>query len=260
VTTESLDALRFERRPALKEPTLVLAFSGWSDAGAAASTAVTYLASQTGAEKFAAIDGEEFFDFTVQRPMVRLDAQQIRQLTWPTYEFSAADGVDLVFAVGPEPHLRWRSFCGNVVRCAKEVGIARVALLGSFLADVLYSDPVPLTGFASDPAILGRLNVQPTGYEGPTGIAGAIADAFRREGFTIGSLWAAIPHYVAATPNPRGALALVLKLREWIGVTVDLAPLEAAAVAFQSQLVEAVEADADLSKYVRKLRKSETSH
>jgi predicted ATP-grasp superfamily ATP-dependent carboligase len=135
-----------------------------------------------------------------------------------------------------------------------------VVLLGAFLAEVLYTDPVPLTGFSSDPTLLARLRVSPTAYQGPTGIVGALADTVRRRSLPLFSLWAAIPHYIAGTPNPRGALALLLKLREWAELPIDLAPLESAAATFQSQLLEAVEGNAELSKYIRNLKKGETSH
>jgi hypothetical protein len=254
-----VDALTLENEPELSSPrTLLIAFSGWSDAGSAATNAVQYVAAQLSAQRFASIDGEEFFDFTVQRPLVRLDEQQIRQLDWPGWQFSAAR--NLVFATGPEPHLRWRTFCGHVVRLVEQVKIERVALLGAFLAEVLYTDPVPLTGFATDPSVLERLRISPTAYQGPTGIVGALADAVRRRSLPLFSLWAAIPHYIAGTPNPRGALALLLKLREWVDLPIDMAPLESAAATFQSQLLEAVEGNAELSKYIRNLKKGETSH
>jgi len=254
-----VDPLTFETLPELSSPrTLLIAFSGWSDAGSAATNAVQYVASQMSAQKFASIDGEEFFDFTVQRPLVRLDEQQIRQLDWPGWQFSAAR--NLVCATGPEPHLKWRTFCGLDERLLEQVQIERVALLGAFLAEVLYTDPVPLTGFSSDPSILERLRVSPTAYQGPTGIVGALADAVRRRSLPLFSLWAAIPHYIAGTPNPRGTLALLLKLREWTNLPIDLAPLESAAATFQSQLLEAVEGNAELSKYIRNLKKGETSH
>jgi PAC2 family len=254
-----VDALILESVPELSSPrTLLIAFSGWSDAGSAATNAVQYVAAQMSAQKFASIDGEEFFDFTVQRPLVRLDEQQIRQLDWPGWQFSAAR--NLVFATGPEPHFKWRTFCGLVERLLERVQIERVVLLGAFLAEVLYTDPVPLTGFSSDPTILERLRVSPTAYQGPTGIVGALADAVRRRSLPLFSLWAAIPHYIAGTPNPRGALALLLKLREWGELPIDLAPLESAAATFQTQLLEAVEGNAELSKYIRNLKKGETSH
>lgn len=254
----SVDALAIDFRPEVDRPTLLMAFSGWSDAGSAATNAVQYAATQVGAQKFAAIDGEEFFDFTVQHPLVRLDERQIRQLQWPSYEFSAARNI--VFVAGPEPHLRWRTFCGVVEQLVAELRVERVALLGAFLAEVLYTDPVPLTGFASDPTVLDRLKVSSTAYQGPTGIVGALADALRRKGLSVFSLWAAIPHYIAATPNPRGTLALLLKLREWMELAIDLAPLEAAAATFQAQLLDAVEGNAELSSYIRGLKKDDTSH
>lgn len=253
-----VEALTIEFRPDVEHPTLLMAFSGWSDAGSAATNAVQYVAAQLEAQKFAAIDGEEFFDFTVQRPLVRLDNHQLRHLQWPGYEFSAAR--NMIFAVGPEPHLRWKAFCANVLRLVDELKVERVVLLGAFLAEVLYADPVPLTGFASDPALLDRLKVSTTAYQGPTGIVGALADSVRRKGLPLFSLWAAIPHYIAATPNPRGTLALLLKLREWIELPIDMAPLESAAATFQAQLAEAVESNTELANYIHGLKKGETSH
>lgn len=254
----TVDALTIEFRPEVEHPTLVMAFSGWSDAGSAATTAVQYAAARLEARKFAVIDGEEFFDFTVQRPLVRLDDQQIRHLQWPGVEFSAAR--NLIFATAPEPHLRWKAFCATIVRLLQELRVERVALLGAFLAEVMYTDPVPLTGFASDPALLERLKVSATAYQGPTGIVGALADYVRRQGLPLFSLWAAIPHYIAGAPNPRGALALLLKLREWIDLPIDMAPLESASATFQAQLLDAVEGNAELSSYIRGLKKGETSH
>ncbi len=252
------DSLTIHFRPEIEHPTLVMAFSGWSDAGSAATAAVQYVAARLEAQKFASIDGEEFFDFTVQRPLVRLGDQQIRHLQWPGCEFSAAH--NLIFAVGPEPHLRWKTFCGNVVRLMEELKVEQVALLGAFLSEVMYTDPVPLTGFASDPALLDRLKVSATAYQGPTGIASALADGVYRKGLPLFSLWAAIPHYIAGTPNPRGALALLLKLREWIDLPIDMAPLESAAATFQAQLLKAVESNAELSSYIQGMKKDETSH
>ncbi|MEA2624736.1 MAG: hypothetical protein QOD06_781 [Candidatus Binatota bacterium] len=255
-----MDRVRIEAKPALRRPTLVAAFSGWNDAGSSATTAVQYTAERLGATPFASIEGEEFFDFTVQRPMVKLDGNQLRTIEWTDFAFLAEETSDLIFLTAPEPHLRWKTFCESVLHVARETGVQRVALLGSFLAQVVYSDPVPVTGFASDPQALTSLAIAPTTYQGPTGIVGVLADAFRRESIPVVSIWAAVPHYIAATPNPRAALALLLKLRGWLDIALELGPLEAAATMFQSKLLEAIESDRDLSNYVRGLKKDEPSH
>lgn len=257
---ESGSRLELERRPDFHEPTLLVAFAGWNDAGLAASTAVQYAAEQLGAKRCARLDGEEFFDSTVQRPLVKLDAEGLREIVWPSFDCLAADAHGVAFLTAPEPHLRWKTFSREMVGLGRELGVARVGLLGSFLAQVVYSDPVPVSGFSTDAALLARLHVGSTHYEGPTGIVGVLADAFRRESIPVVSLWAAVPHYIAAAANPRAALALLLKVREWIGLPIDLAPIEAAASTFQAKLLEAVEGDSDLSSYVRTLKKDEPSH
>ena len=258
--TDSGTSLAFERTPALHAPTLVCAFSGWNDAGLAATAAVQYVAERLEAKRFFTLDGEEFYDFTVQRPLVRLDESNVRQITWPSLEFLAADGHRLAFLTAPEPHLHWRSFSRQIVEVCRAIGAERVGLLGSFLAQVVHSDPVPVTGFASEPALLENLRVGTTSYEGPTGIVGVLLDALRRESIPVVSLWAAVPHYIAAAANPRAALALLLKLREWIDLPIDTGPMEAAASSFQAKLLEAVEGDSDLATYVRGLKKDEQSH
>jgi len=202
------DALRRRVEPALSDPTLLVAFEGWSDAGEAASLAAAYVSDALGLVPLAEIDPDGFFDFTVQRPRVHLDEDGARTLEWPSFDFrfgALREGRDVVVAAGPEPHLRWRAFSDRVVAYAAELGVRRVVLLGAYLADVVYSRPVALSGFASNPRWLGEVAATTSRYEGPTGMVGVLAHRFQAAGLDIISLWAGLPHYIDATPNPRGA-------------------------------------------------------
>lgn len=256
-----MEPLILHSHPALRRPIIVLAFSGWSDAGQSATTAVRFLAEQFGATKLASIEPEEFFDFTVVRPQVRLVEGRHRSIEWTTIEFSAASvGAtphDYIFGWGPEPHLKWKTFCTAVLTLAQQTGAELIVTLGGYLAEVLYSRPVPVTGFASDPERLQRIDVSGTRYEGPTGIVGVLGDALRSAGVEHVSLWAALPHYIAAMPNPRGSLALLLRLTELLELPVDLTPLKEAAATFEQQVNDAVTKDPQLSAYVRELKKRE---
>jgi proteasome assembly chaperone (PAC2) family protein len=259
-----VESLRFHSRPGLRRPALVLAFSGWNDAGQCATSAVRLLSEQLGAAKFASIDPEEFYDFTVSRPHVRLVEGARRAVKWITLDFYAAvvSAIprDYVFAWGPEPHLRWRTFTGLILQLARECGAELVVTLGGYLAEVVYTRPVPVTGFSSDTDLLQRADVGATRYEGPTGIVGVLADACRSAGIASVSLWAALPHYIAAAPNPRGTLALLLRLTDLLDLPVDLRPLQTEAAEFEQHVNEAVAADAQLSAYVRELKKRESSN
>jgi predicted ATP-grasp superfamily ATP-dependent carboligase len=251
----------FEDRPSLRSPVLLLSFAGWSDAGASATTAVRYLAEQLLAKKLSSIDPEEFYDFSVQRPVVRMTENKIREIHWPSYDFYYGSGMgierDFVLGIGAEPQLRWRTFAETMLYFFKECGIEMVITLGAYLDEVLYTRPVPVTGFSSDPKLMEELDLMPSRYQGPTGIIGVLADACRRAGVLHVSLWASLPHYLSVTPNPRGTLALLLRLTQWIGLRVDTSPLERAAADFQAKINEAVNADPKLSAYVRELKKRE---
>ncbi len=254
------DPLQMQVRPELQDAPLILAFEGWNDAGEAATRAVRYLRESLQMVPLAKIDPEEFYDFTVQRPLVRLDPGSIRQIEWPSFEFqfgSMVSGSQMIIGVGAEPHLRWRTFCDQVMRLVEEIGVRRVVLLGAYLADVLYSLPVRVTGFASMPELMERFSIEPTGYEGPTGIVGVLASRMREAGLEVVSLWAGLPHYIAATPNSRGVLALVHKVTQVLDFRVDEGPLQRSAAEFEGHIAELVAADPALAEYVKDLKRRE---
>ena len=257
----STDPITFDSRPSLNRPVLILAFTGWNDAGASATTAVRYLTEQIMATKFASIDPEEFYDFSIQRPQVRLTEGMQREIHWPSYDFYYCAGMgierDFVFGIGAEPHLRWKAFCDAILSLARDCNIEMIVTLGAYLDEVLYTRPVPLTGFATDARLTKELDLIPSRYQGPTGVVGVLGDACRRAGTPNMSLWAALPHYLSASPNPRGALALILRLAQWLGLRVDTGPLERSAAEFQNKINEAVNSDPNLSAFIRELKKRE---
>ncbi len=254
------EALRFHVRPELREPAALLAFDGWNDAGESATTAAQYVADAIQSVVAAEIEGEEYFDFTVRRPLVRLDEGSVRRIEWPGFELrygSHGPDHELVVGIGPEPHFRWRRFTDDLVKALRELGVQRVALLGAYLADVLYSLPVGVAGFASDPELMHRLAIEPSGYEGPTGIVGVLGSELRDAGFEVVSLWAGLPHYINASPNPRGALALLHKAAEYLELRLDELPLQREAAEFENRISELVASDPALSEYVKELKRRE---
>jgi proteasome assembly chaperone (PAC2) family protein len=261
--------------PRLREPTLVLAFGGWNDAGDSASTALKFVDVAIHSVPLAEIDADEFFDFTVRRPEVVLrpvakrprslggeEASVARERTvvWPHTEFrygSIDESRELITGIGPEPHLRWRRYCDAVIELCQRLGVARAVLLGAYQADVVYSQPLPITGFATREDELGGLGVVNSDYQGPTGIIGVLGARLEDEGIPVVSLWAGLPHYINATPNPRAALALLRKLSQCLDLQVDPQPLKTSAAEFEEKINKLVASDPELSDYVRELKKRE---
>ena len=253
------DELRLHRRPELTRPVMIAAFRGWNDGAQAASLAAGYLAKTWGAERFADIDPEGFFDFQAARPHVSLEDGITRRIDWPETAFYHArpDGLDrdVVLLLGIEPNVRWRTFTELLVGLAHNLAVDLVITLGALLADVPHTRPSPVTGSASDEELVQRLGLSASRYEGPTGIVGVLHDACRGAQIPSASLWAAVPHYVSLTPSPRAAVALCGRLGDLIGVEVDLEELEEAAASYEEQVSEAVASDEETAAYVEELER-----
>ena len=252
--------LNWTDRPRLRSPLLVCAFKGWNDAGEAASAALRFLIESFDAERVGAIDPEEYFDFSETRPTVSLEGGRSRVIEWPEVVFHAAEvsgaDRDLLILEGPEPSLRWRAFTQTVIAGGRELGAREMVTLGALLADVPHTRPTQVTGLASDDSQIERLGVERSTYEGPTGIVGVLHDACAKAEMPSSSLWASVPHYVAAAPNPKAALALVRKFEGLARLAVDASALEEAAEDYERQVSAAVASDPDVKAYVERLEQS----
>jgi proteasome assembly chaperone (PAC2) family protein len=256
-----MDPLSFTSIPTLNRPILLLAFAGWNDAGGSATFAAKFLSQRLAAHKFANLDPETFYNFGEQRPQVRLRNGE-REIIWPTNEFSYASDPrlvqDVIIGLGVEPHLRWRAYTDAILRIIQECKVELVVTLGALLADVAYSRPVRLTGTASDSALAQRLHLAVSKYEGPTGIVGVLNDICRQKGLPAISIWANVPHYLAASPNVKAALALVRRTFTLLDFNVELADLERAAAEFDTRVAQVLASDPKVSEYVRQLEERDT--
>ena len=236
---------------------LITAFRGWNDGAQGASLSASFLAQSWRAERFGDVDPEAFFDFQAVRPHVRLEEGLTRQIDWPENAFyhaalSSAER-DVVLLLGIEPNTRWRTFCAEIVGLARELGVELVITLGALLADVPHTRPSPVTGSASDPALVEELGLAASRYEGPTGIVGVLHDACRQAEIPSASLWAAVPHYVSLAASPKAALALCRRLGDLLGVELELGDLERASEAYELQVSAAVAQDEETEAYVHEL-------
>jgi len=259
------DELRYTgAMPDLREPVLLAGFAGWSDAGQAATFALQSLATAWSAKRFAEIDPENFFDFTETRPTISLGPTGQRSLLWPATAFYGHrfenHERDVILLIGTEPHLRWKTFCRHVVAVAREANVSCLVTLGALLADVPHTRETTLTGFASTHRLLPqlqKLGVRMSSYEGPTGIVGALHDAWRPTNLPAISLWGNVPHYISATPNPQVSLALLRRVAVLLGTPLPVGPLERHAHAFGQQVDEALKENPEALEYVQELEEQQ---
>ncbi len=251
-----LTYLRILQTPELKEPTLIVAFAGWSDAGGAASGAAQYLIDRWHAPRIAEFEAEEFYDFTQLRPTVRYEGDE-RVIDWPEnafYHHQIGDQ-DLIIFNGIEPHLQWKAYAASMMEVIEKFDVKLVISLGALFVDYPHTRPMRVTGTAPDPEMLERAGIYTRGgrYEGPTGINGVFNASLREKEVQTGSIWANVPHYVSASPNPPATLALLKSLSAMMALEVPLGRMVRASAAFDAQLNEATSRNTEVSDYVKSL-------
>ncbi|NBU95880.1 MAG: PAC2 family protein [Actinobacteria bacterium] len=249
-----MEHLRWHAEPSLRDPVMVAAFTGWNDAGDAASTAVRTLIETTGAQPLAEVDPEAFTDFATVRPHIRLDDGR-RNIVWPTVGLwhASLPGTDAIFVLGPEPALRWRLFSEQLRGVVERFDCPRVLTLGALLADVPHTRPVHVIGTATDDDLIERYDLERSRYEGPTGIVGVLHAELADSDAGCASLWAAVPGYASQVPSPKAAIALMERACDIMGTPTPSSALADEAADYEAHIAALVGDDDDLTDHIEQL-------
>jgi proteasome assembly chaperone (PAC2) family protein len=248
--------VELSEHPELRDPFLVVHLSGWQDAGAAGQTSAVFLRARWNARPLAEFDSDELIDYRARRPVVRLAAGTIEQVTWTPIELSLADAGDrdALLLTGPEPDFRWRAFGDEVVRVCRELGVQEVFGLGAFPAPSLHTDPIAVLGTSADPELAGRLETVRMTVELNGGIQSVLEDRLHRDGVPATGLWARVPPYVAGGGHPPAALALVRALARLAKLEVDTTELEAASKEHLEQVEQAIRERPQIGEFIDQIR------
>ncbi|HET9875865.1 MAG TPA: PAC2 family protein, partial [Mycobacterium sp.] len=243
--------------PDLHDTIVVVAFEGWNDAGDAASDAVQHLNTSWEAQLIVEIDDEAYYDYQVNRPVIRQVDGVTRELVWPSMRIShchpPGSDRDIVLMHGVEPNMRWRTFCAELLTIIEKLNVDTVVILGALLADTPHTRPVPVSGAAYSPESAQRFGLTETRYEGPTGITGVFQDACVAAGIPAVTFWAAVPHYVSQPPNPKATVALLRRVEDALDIEVPLGDLPAQAEEWEQAVTEMASEDDEIADYVTSL-------
>ncbi len=258
-----MSEIRYTDRPTLRRPLLIAAFSGWNDAGDAATSAVKFMQRRWRADTFATVDPEHFFDFTQARPLVRLREGK-RVIEWPSNTFSGHvledHDRDIILLNGTEPHLYWRHYMESILEVCEAYEISGFVTLAALLAEASHARPVRVTGSSTDDdlARIFELSENTTSrYEGPTGIVGVLSQAIRDTGIPSASMWANVPFYVQRSPNPKGSLALLERVNRGLELNLTLHDLEVFGARFDAQVQSDIASNPEVAELAQRLEDEE---
>ena len=259
--------LHIDRIPALKDATLVLAFTGWMDGGDVSTGTVKRLVDLVGARPFAEIDSEPFYIFNIPgsmevaalfRPPIEIEDGLVKSLDMPSNKFYCHPPANLALFIGQEPNLRWQTFGTLVLSMARRIGVRRILFVGSFGGSVPHTRQPRLFITCSDERLLPEMEkygVRRTGYSGPGSFSSYLMTRVAAEGLEMVSLVAEIPGYLQGT-NPSSIEAVTRRLAKILKLPLDLDSLRSASTEWELQVSTIVEQDEDLIATVRQLEEA----
>ena len=246
-------SLEIDALPKLRDPVMVVALSGWVDAGLAGIGSLAVLRDHLGsARRFARMDLSDVMDLQQTRPTLHLEGGVQRTIEWPAIELVAGQlGSDVVLCSGPEPSLRWRAVLTELVGVARDVGVRRAYTLGGIPAMASHRRPVDVLVTASDDELADECDASDQDYEGPVGAQSVLQVMLGAAGIPTVGMWAQVPHYLAASASPPAIRSLLVKLRDQAGIAVDLAELEETAVEYIQRVESGVSERLDVLEAIR---------
>jgi proteasome assembly chaperone (PAC2) family protein len=258
---EIYDRIIFLADPELSEPVLVVSLEGWIDAGLGASTAISTMLNTISTEVLATFDTEYFIDQRARRPLARIVDGITTELTWPEIQLRYGrdgDGADILFLVGPEPDFHWSDFIDVVTDAAGRFDVRLVVGLGAFPAPTPHTRPVRVIATAPEASahLLPLIGTVTGELEVPAGISAALELGFAEVDMDIVTLWARVPHYVAAMPYPQASAALIDGLARIAGLTLDASHLRASADEARQRVDDLVTNNPEHSSMVEQLEEA----
>ena len=250
----------FESAFSLRNPIMIAAFEGWNDAGESATGAINHLLTSWTHHKLGMMDPEDYYDFQVNRPAIKVDERVVREIIWPNtvlFEVSTPHlDNDFIIVKGIEPSMKWRTFASELLDIADDYEVAMSITLGALLSDTPHTRPITVTGSGAHPDVAGRLGIEISKYEGPTGIIGVLQDAAHQRGIDAVSLWASVPHYVSTPPCPKASLALINALEDFLDISIPQGDLPERSSSWETQVNQMAAEDSEVGDYVKQLETS----
>ena len=250
----------FESAFSLRNPIMIAAFEGWNDAGESATGAINHLLASWTHHKLGMTDPEDYYDFQVNRPSIKVDERVVREIIWPNtvlFEVSTPHfDNDFLIVKGIEPSMKWRTFASELLDIADDYEVSMSITLGALLSDTPHTRPITVTGSGAHPDVAGRLGIEISKYEGPTGIIGVLQDAAHQRGIDAVSLWASVPHYVSTPPCPKASLALINALEDFLDISIPQGDLPERSSSWETQVNQMAAEDSEVGDYVKQLETS----
>lgn len=242
--------------PELESPRLIVMLTGWIDASGAAAAAMGALENELDARPLVHFDDDLYIDYRARRPILEVRSGVSTRLVWTSPELlygHAEGGSDVLLLSGPEPDTAWHRFTDTIANLAERLGVHSMTALGAYPFATPHTRPPAVSATSPSPDLISQLGFRANSVDVPAGAVAALEQTMHERGLPAVSLWAQVPHYVAAMSYPAASVALLDALQLVTGIRIPARELRREMVLQRERLDQLVEGNDEHGEMVARL-------
>lgn len=242
--------------PALEQPVLVQALTGFVDAGSAIQLFRENVLEHLDHRVIATFDLDQLLDYRSRRPpMIFVEDH------WESYEQPALQlhlvrdqlGADFLMLAGPEPDLQWERFIAAVTGLIDRFGVAVTIGLNAIPMAVPHTRPVGVTAHATDRELIRDHESWLQRVQVPASVGNLLEFRLGETGHRAMGYAAHVPHYLAQTTYPAATEQLIDSVSAHTGLALPTGELRKSSQSVRDDVDKQIAEDEQAGRLVTSL-------
>ncbi len=203
---------------------LVVALTGFTDAGSAVSRIIDYFRDDLEPTPIVVFASDVLLDYRARRPIITFEADHLTEYRPPRLELSLVHdslGQPFVLLAGYEPDFAWEAFAETVIGLAEGLQVRSVTWLHAIPMPVPHTRPIGTTVSGTRDELTKAHSVWQPHTQVPATIGHLLEYRLAQSGAQVAGFVLLVPHYLGDTDYPAAAIAGLDSLSVATGLVFD---------------------------------------
>ena len=235
---------------------LVVALTGFSDAGSAVSQLGDYLLGTLTSRTLAVFDTDELLDYRSRRPMVLFDEDHIAEVAVPELALHLVQdefGQPFLALVGFEPDFQWLRVQEAIVQLIDRFQVSSTTWVHAIAMPVPHTRPIAVTVSGNRADLIESLSAWKPTSQFPGTIAHALEHRLLAGGSTVTGFALLVSHYLADAEYPSALLAALESISAATGLIFPTDRIREEGREFLARIEEQVSSNEETQRLVANL-------
>lgn len=242
--------------PVPRDLPLVIALTGFTDAGSTVSQLVAHLREELDPTPLVIFSNDVLLDYRARRPVISFDQDHLTDYRPPRLELSLAHdalGRPFLLLAGYEPDFAWEAFTATVLDLADAYGVSTVTWVHAIPMPVPHTRPIGTTVSGTRSELTAAHSVWQPHTQVPSTAGHLLEYRFAEAGAEVAGFVLLVPHYLADTDYPAAALAALDSLTVATGLVFAGDEFRDENRAYLEKVAEQVEGSDELTRMLQGL-------